>query len=68
MTTHKVLDEMVDCDDYPFLYKTTHPGVHYDELLDVFEVLYNNGATMIEVYGKDRFNVAIKVADLLVEQ
>jgi hypothetical protein len=56
---HKIIDEFVDGG---WVKKTTHPGVDYDELSQVFVVSLDD-RNACEVYGADRFEWAIKLAD-----
>jgi hypothetical protein len=60
-TNHVILDETVSSDD-EWVYKTTHPLVQYDSLVEVFLVDLKDG-TCLEVYGKNRYDWAFLIAD-----
>lgn len=61
MTNHKILyDEPID-DGY--WVNTTHPNIIYDTLGETFIVTQSNNENSVEVYGKDRFRIAIRIAD-----
>ena len=61
---HKILhDEKVD-EQEPFVVKTSHEKITYDELTECFIVDLGEGA-WCEVYGYNRFTRAIELADLI---
>ena len=61
---HKILEhESVDAGD-PYIVKTTHDKITYDELTECFIVDLGEGA-WCEVYGFNRFARAIELADLI---
>lgn len=67
MTNHKILyDEHVNSDSFredEYWVKTTHPNITYDTLFETFIVTQTNNENSVEVYGKDRFRIAIRIAD-----
>lgn len=64
MIEHKVLDEYVDEAYNDFEYKTTHPYVTYDSMVEYFTVDLGEGA-YCQVFGLNRFSKAIEIADLI---
>lgn len=59
---HSILTEYVD--DEGMILKTTHEKITYDELTEEFIVDCGEG-TWVAVLGKNRFSMAIKIANLL---
>ena len=54
--------ECVDSND-PYIVKTSHDRITYDELTECFIVDLGDGA-WCEVYGYNRFSRAIEIADM----
>ncbi len=59
---HEVTDEHRPDDSW--LLKTTHPRILYDGLCEIFLVDLGDG-TWCEVFGKNRFERAVQIADYI---
>lgn len=61
---HKILDVLEDELLDNFVYKTTHDKITYDETVESFIVDLGDGS-WCEVYGRNRFDKAIQIANLI---
>jgi hypothetical protein len=64
MQQYKVL---IETEDMYGTCKTTHPMIDYDTLTEQF-IVQLNADSWVEVFGMDRFNIAIEIADYFISK